>query len=568
MTVVRATVRDCDDRQSYYPRVGRLHPPESGVSIESRPVHTLSMSGAVALTSRRRWAALGVLVSGLMVIGLDLTILSVALPTLAAKLGATTTELQWMVASYVVVFAALLLPAGLLSDRYGRRRVFLIGLLLFGVTSAAAAASPSAVALIAARAGMGLAAAIIGPVGLSIMPTIFPPEERRRAIAVGSVAIAIASPLGPLVAGYLLEHYPWGSVFLINVPLVIATAVAGRLLIPESRGAGPFHLDVAGMVLSSAGLALLVYGIIQAPMNGLGGPVIPTCIGLGSILLVAFVAWERRAAHPLVDLGLFANARFSVGTAATAMVSFAVFGATFLVPQYLQLVSGDTSLQTGVRLLPVVASQIVAAGLSDVLTTRLGTRIVVASGLTIAAVAFGILSLLSPDSGYLVVAIALVLLGAGLGLALTPSLDAVISALPVDRLSVGSAVNSTLRQVAGALSVAVLGSIFASTYSSRLSAATHGLAPAAAQTARESMAGALVVAGQVGGAPGARLVAAADSAFTTAMAAAFVVAAALTMVVAALALAFLPAREGSRHTQPAPDAAGGAADPGVPDPTA
>lgn len=488
-----------------------------------------------------RWAALGVLVSALFIIGLDLTILSVALPTLAQALAATTTELQWMVDSYAVAIAAALLPAGMLADRLGRKRMLLAGLVLFGLMSGAAGFSRSAGELIAARAGMGLAAAVVLPLGVSILPTIFPPEERRRALAAGSVAMGLGTPLGPLLAGYLLEHYHWGSVFLINVPIVVVTAAAGLLFVPESR-AGPSGVDVAGIVLSSAGLASLVYGIIQAPREGWGDPVIVGCMAAGLLLLAAFAIWERRAVRPLVDFGLFANARFTWGTASATMVSFALFGTGFVVPQYLQLVSATTPLETGVRFLPLVCAMVVSSGASDPLTARFGTKVAIGSGLVSSAAGFGALSLVTPASGYGFVAFALVLIGLGLGLALTPALEAVMGALPESRLGVGSAVVSTIRQVGGALSVAVLGSILATVYALELAPATSGLAPADARSAGDSIAGALLVADRLGGAPGALLVASADSAFTHAAAVVFGLSCALTAVAAAGVLAFMPSR--------------------------
>jgi EmrB/QacA subfamily drug resistance transporter len=301
------------------------------------------------VASRRQWWALGVLSLAVVVIGMDNFILNLALPTLVRELAATASELQWMVDAYVVVFAGLLLSMGAMGDRFGRKRVLNLGLLVFVAASAASAWAGSAEVLIGARAALGVGAAMIFPATLSIITAMFPPTQRGRAIGAWAAMAGLGVVLGPVVGGWLLDRFWWGSVFLINVPVVAVVLLAGWLLVPESKDPAATRLDPAGAVLSTAGVAALVYGLIEAPDNGWTDPLTLGAFALAALLLAAFVAWQRRTSHPMLQLALFRNPRFS---AASTLAFFAVFGALFVLTQHLQFVLGYTPLQAGLRVMP------------------------------------------------------------------------------------------------------------------------------------------------------------------------------------------------------------------------
>src|SRR5438874_392502 len=301
----------------------------------------------------RRWWALGALVLSILTIGFDATILNVALPTLATSLHAGTGALQWIVDAYVLVFAGLLLPVGALGDRYGRKRFLVAGLLLFGGSSIVAAYAHSTGPLIAARALMGVGAAVLTPISMAVLPVMFPPKERPKAITFVTIGLGLGVPLGPIVGGYLLRHFWWGSVFLVNLPVVIVALIAVLALVPESHDPAPRRVDLAGAGLSTAGLVSFVYGIIEAPARGWDDARVVATIVTGAVLLTLFVIWERRTREPMIDLGLFGRPRFLWGTTAATVASFALFGLLFVLPQYLQGVRGYDALGTGVRLLPL-----------------------------------------------------------------------------------------------------------------------------------------------------------------------------------------------------------------------
>src|ERR1022692_2451291 len=315
----------------------------------------------------RRWWALGALSLSVLVVGLDLTVLNLALPTLAADLRASTGDLQWFIDAYSLVLAAALLPAGLLGDRYGRKKMLTGALVLFGVASLACAYANSAGELIAARAVLGLAAAVIMPLSLAVIPVLFTAAERPRAIAAVGGATFLGYPIGPILGGWLLDHFWWGSVFLINVPVVVLALIAVTMLMPESRSERRPRLDLPGVLISSAGLTALVYGVINAGEKGWSNSAAIATMAAGVVLLAAFVAWERRVARrvngePLIDLTLFRSARFTWGTALSTMVSFALFGILFGVPLYFRDVRGLDSLASGLRLLPLIGG--LAVGLA------------------------------------------------------------------------------------------------------------------------------------------------------------------------------------------------------------
>ncbi|GIJ65456.1 MFS transporter [Virgisporangium ochraceum] len=476
----------------------------------------------------KRWWALVAIVLCTLTLGFDLTILNVALPTLAADLDAGTSELQWIVDAYVLVFAGLLLPMGALGDRFGRRRLLLAGLVLFGAASVLAVFATGAGQVIVARTLMGVGAAVLTPLTAAMIPVMFDADERPKAIALLTMGMGLGLPLGPIIGGYLLEHFWWGSIFLINVPAAAIALVAVATLIPESRSAHPKAIDLAGGLLSTAGLTLFVYGVIEAPVRGWADPLALGPMVAGLALLAVFVAVERRTAEPMLDLGLFRRPRFAWGTAAGTIATFSLAGLLFVLPQFLQAVRDLDAFEVGLRLLPLIAGLFVGAPVAARLTAWSGTKVPVVTGLLVAAVGLLVGTATAPDSPYGFVATWLLLIGLGVGLALSPAMDAVLGELPHDDAGSGTAVTMTLRQTGGALGVALLGSLLSAVYRA-------GLGPDAPAAARDSLTGALAL-GDAG------LAAAARQAFTDGMAAVLTVCAALAVLGALAVARWLPAR--------------------------
>jgi EmrB/QacA subfamily drug resistance transporter len=486
---------------------------------------------------RLRWWILSL---SLFLVSLDNTILNVALPTLQHDLQPSASDLEWIVDAYILVFASFLLVMGSLGDRLGRRRMLLIGLVIFGVGSFASAFSGSAQILIASRALMGFGGAAIMPSTLSILSNVFSGKERAKAIAVWAAVAGLAVAIGPVIGGYLLQRFWWGSVFLVNVPVVVIAIAAAWLLVPESRDARVSRLDLVGATLSVAGLTALVWSIIEAPSHGWTSIAIVRGFVIVAVVLAAFVIWELRTDDPMLPLRFFRNPRFSAASASIALVFFALFGVIFELTQYLQSVLGCSALEAGLRTLPVSIGLLIGSGLSTRLVPRLGTKLVVASGLVVLAGGLAVLGTLEAHSGYSTVAIAFVVLGFGMGLAMAPATDSIMGSLPLALGSVGSAINDTLRMVGGALGVAVLGSILSSRYSSDMASAVQGLPAPAAHAARDSLGAALHGAAQSGS---PALAGAAKNAFVGGMTGAIWVAAAIAVAGAIVALIALPARE-------------------------
>jgi EmrB/QacA subfamily drug resistance transporter len=476
------------------------------------------------MTGNRRWWALGALVLSLLTIGFDATILNVAIPELATALQADTAQLQWIVDAYILVFAGLLLPAGALGDRYGRKLFLLTGLGLFGAASVLATFAGDANTVIAARALMGVGAAILTPITAAIVTHLFPPEERAKAIAFMAIGLGAGVPLGPIVGGYLLEHFWWGSVFLVNVPVVVVAMVAVGALVPESKDPGPRPVDVVGGVLSTIGLVAFVYGVIAAPADGWTSPRVLVS-GLGGLAVLAlFGWWERRVTAPMIDLRLFGQPRFLWGSVAGTVASFGMFGLLFVLPLYLQAVQGTGALATGVRLLPMMGGLIVGARASEKVGARFGARLPIVTGLGLIAAGLAVGALTAVDSRYGFIAGWLAVVGLGIGLALAPAMDMVLGELPPERVGGGSALTMAMRQVGGALGVALLGSLAAAVYVVGLDR-DAGLPAAAADAARDSVAGAVEVAARLGD---PALAADARTAYVTAMAAVLLACAAVT----------------------------------------
>jgi DHA2 family multidrug resistance protein-like MFS transporter len=492
---------------------------------------------------RRRWWALGVLGLVSAVIGLDLMVLNVALPTLARDLDASTSNLQWFANAYSLVLAAALLPAGMLGDRYGRKRFILASLVVFGVASLACAYAQSAGQLIGARVVLGLGAAFLMPLTMSVLTVIFfEPVERARAVTILVTGNALGLPLGPIVGGVLLDHFWWGSVFLINIPVVVLAVIAAAVLLPESRDPSASRLDVPGVALSSAGLVSLTYGVIKVGDAGWSDRPSLGWVALGAVLLAAFVLWQRRLSRrpggqPLVDVGLFRSRGFTWGVVTATLANFAMFGIFFAMPQFFQAVDGADALGIGLRLLPVIVGLLVGARIGDRLLRRLGSGVVIAIGFVTFAVGLAIGGLMTVDSGFGFVATWFGIVGVGLGLALPASMNAALGELSPQRSGVGAALIQAVRQVGGAIGVALLGTVLNSTY--RNAVDVTGLPAQAADAVRRGVTAGVAVADQLGS---ATLRLSVQDAFVDATHALLFACAGVAVLGAVLGLLFMPRR--------------------------
>lgn len=498
----------------------------------------------------RRWWTLAVLCLSLVMVVVGNTVLNVALPTLVRDLGATSTQLQWMVDSYGLVFAGLLLTAGALGDRFGRKGALILGLVVFGSASTISAFATSPAQLVITRAVMGLGAAFVMPATLSILTNVFPPHERGRAIGVWAGLAGAGAAIGPIAGGWLLVHFWWGSVFLLNVPIVLTALVAGRWLVPTSRDPRHTELDPVGAGLSILGLSALLYGIIEAPTYGWGDGITLGAFALALVFLVGFAWWELHTDHPMLDFRYFEDPRFSAAGAAITLVFFAMFGMFFLLTQYLQLVLGYSALGAGLRTLPAAITMGVAAPTAARVVERVGAKRVVAGGLLTVSIGCVLMSRVGVDANYPYFVLALVVLALGMGFTMAPSTASIMSAIPMNKAGVGSAVNDTTRELGGALGVAVLGSIVVSHYGSVLAGKLHDLPPAVAAAASKSVGAALQVGERLGGPAGQVVGAAARSAYVEAMSLALLVASGVAFVACLLVGRYLPARVSADQPRP------------------
>jgi len=490
----------------------------------------------------RRWLALVVLCVSLLVIVIDNTIVNVALPTLVRDLRADMSQLQWVVDAYTLVFAGLLLLAGTLGDRYGRRRTLLGGLAVFGAASAAAAFAAGVDQLVIARAVMGAGAAFIMPATLSLLTSVFT-DARERAMAIGiwAATAGVGVALGPVVGGVLLDHFWWGAVFIVNVPIVVAAMVGAWILVPESRNPTALRIDWTGAALSGVALVTFVWAIIEAPSQGWTSVPVVSAFVVAALALVAFIAWERRVEEPLLDVRLFRNARFTAASLTVTVLFFALFGFLFLSTQYLQFVLGFSPSAAGLRMLPYALAMIVAAPTSSKIVARFGTKRVVTTGMLTFAGGLSVAATITTATGYGRLAIAMLLMGVGMGLAGAPATESIMGALPRDRAGIGSAVNDTTRELGGALGVAIVGSVVSSIYGRELGDQLSDSVPAeVAGAARESLGAAVQV--------GAQIADQAREAFVHAMAWGSVVVAVIAALGAVIAWRYLPA------TAPEPEA--------------
>jgi EmrB/QacA subfamily drug resistance transporter len=492
----------------------------------------------------RRWKTLAVLSLSLLIIGLDNTVLNVALPTLQTHFSASGSTLQWIVDAYLLSFAGVLLTMGTLGDRFGRKRALQSGLVLFGVASVLAAFARSADQLIVLRAAMGIGGAMIMPATLSVIMDVFPREERGKAIGIWSAIAGVGIGLGPFVGGLLLEFSSWSSVFWLNVPIVGIALVAGLVLVPESRDPKPGAFDLPGAGLSIATLVTLVYAIIEATPRGWTDPLVLGCFAASAVLAAAFVAWERRVASPMLPLRFFANPSFTVASAGVGLVFFAMMGSVFAFTQFLQFAHGFSALEAGAAMLPLALGLVIGAGASTHLVGRAGRARVIAGGLIGVAAVLSTSLMWTPEMAPALLALVTLGLALSMGAAMAPATDSVMSAVPEAKAGVGSAMSDVTRQVGGALGVAVIGSIIGSAYAGDMAGAPGG--------ASESVGAAHAIAQDVGGPAGRDLADAAGRAFTDALGLGLTAAAAVALAGAVLVLMRLPSGRPATAPLPSP----------------
>jgi EmrB/QacA subfamily drug resistance transporter len=491
----------------------------------------------------RRWATLAVLCLSLLVVVVDGSIVNVAMPTLVRQLHASTASLQWVVDAYTLAMAGLLLTLGSLGDRIGRHHLLAAGLAVFGVGSIFAGLSSSAGELIVWRVVMGIGAAAIMPATLSILTNVFTEAgERAKAIAMWSAVAGLGVAIGPTMGGWLLEHFSWGSIFTVNIPIVVVALVAGRFVIPGSRNEHAAALDPIGAVLSIAGVVAIVYAVIEAPTNGWLSLRTLGVGAAGAAILAGWVLFELRSSHPMVDLRIFRNARFSAASFSITMVFLALMGWLFVFTQQMQFVLGYDALQAGVRSLPFAFTIGVVSQPAARFAARYGTKIVVTAGLVLMGLGFALMSTSSVHTGYDFLLPVSVVIALGMGLAMAPATESIMGSLPREHAGVGSAVNDTTRSLGGALGVAVMGSVAASVFASRLHPAlVHVPAPYAAEAS--SSVGAAIAVGQHAPAPfGQSLIEAARQAFISGSDHATLFAVGASLIGAAVAARYLPAR--------------------------
>jgi DHA2 family multidrug resistance protein-like MFS transporter len=499
--------------------------------------------GRGAATYRRRWLILAVLCLSVLLVAIDNTIVNVALPTLNRRLGATTSQLQWVVDTYSVCFAGLLLVCGHIGDRFGRKRVLQIGLILFALASFAAARSGSVGQLVGARAAMGVAVALVYPSTLALLSAVFT-SRQEKAIAVGvwSGVSGLAIALGPVVGGALLEHFWWGSIFIVNLPVIALALGLGAVLLPESRDPSPGRFDAAGGLLSVAFVGLLIWTIIEAPSRGWSSGA--SLAGFaGAAVLLAFFGWrEGHRADPMLDIRLFRNPRFSAASASISMAFFGLFGFIFMITMYFQLVRGYSTLKAGAATLPFAVVMGSLSPVAILIMKKTGTKVIVTAGMLLMMSGFLVAARATVDAGYWqVIVVSMCLMAAGMALATGPATDAILAALPEARVGVGSAINDTTRELGGALGVAIAGSVMSWAYGSRLASSWQhlGVPPALIRAGQASAGAGLKVSRQL---PPAATVAARES-FMSGLHAGSLTVAGAALLAAIAAFAFLPARD-------------------------
>ncbi|WP_322749992.1 MULTISPECIES: MFS transporter [unclassified Frankia] len=505
------------------------------------------------MSSRRRLAVLATVCLAVFAINLDTTIVNVALPDMARQLGATTRDLQWIVDGYNLAFAALVLTGGSIGDRFGRRPVLLGGLAGFAVASGIGALCTGAGALVAVRFVMGAFAALIYPTTLSIITNAYPDRaERAKAIGVWGAVTGLGVAVGPVTGGLILAHAWWGGVFLALIPVALVAAALAVVLVPESRDPHAARLDLPGLATSSAGIGLLVYTIIEGPHRGWTSPWSIVGFAATAIIAATFVTVERRRVDPMLDVSLFRTPAFSAASGAVTVAFFALFGFIFLITQYFQFIRGYSTISTGVRILPVAITIAIGSVLGAALTGRLGTRIIVVTGLLMFGTAFAWIAVSATYESYLQIAAQMVIMGTGLGLTTAPATESILSVLPAAKAGVGSAVNDATREAGGTLGVAVIGSVFTSIYVHHLAGTTVAALPRdVAIAARDSVGAAITTAANAAPALSHQLVTDVNASFMSGLHIACLVAAGVCWLGAVGALA-LPGRRDMRTPQPEP----------------
>ncbi|MFD7686408.1 MFS transporter [Streptomyces sp. NPDC059781] len=513
---------------------------------------------------RRRWAILGVLMLSLLIVVLDNSILNVAIKTISTPaptgLGATQSELEWAINAYTLVFAGLLFSAGLLGDRLGRKKVLIGGLVVFGVGSALAAFSGSPAELIGFRAVMGLGAAFVMPATLAVLMNVFERDEQPKAIGIWAGGVGLAIAIGPITGGFLLDHFWWGSVFLVNVPIVVLAVALMLWLVPDSRDPNPGRIDPVGVVLSVTGLVLLVYGIIKGgQLADFTDVTVVSTIGAGLAVLAAFVVFEKRSDHPSIDVTYFKNKVFSASVVAIALVFFALMGVTFFAVFYTQSVRGYSPLETGLLLLPLAATQMIFAPRARLLVDRFGNKVTTTAGLLVLAATLAAFATLDGDTPIWILEAVFFLMGAGMAHVMTPVSVVIMQALPREKAGSASALSNVFRQVGGALGIAVLGSVLSAAYRNGIEDDLGLLPPGVRHAAGESIEATLAVADRLG-ARGEPLIGAADDAFLHAMHVTALWGAGVAVLGAVVVAVFLPGRtptsegdEEKRELMPATD---------------
>ncbi|MGW7646212.1 MFS transporter [Streptomyces bobili] len=495
---------------------------------------------------RRRWAILGVLMLSLLIVVLDNSILNVAVKTISTPapvgLGASQSELEWAINSYTLVFAGLLFSAGLLGDRLGRKKVLLGGLAVFGIGSALAAESGSPAQLIAFRALMAVGAAFVMPATLAVLMNVFEREEQPKAIGIWAGGVGLAIAIGPITGGLLLDHFWWGSVFLVNVPIVITAIVLMVWLVPDSRDPAPGRIDPMGVVLSVVGLVLLVYGIIKGgELADFTDPTVLATILGGLVVLAAFVVFEKRSDHPSIDVGYFRDKVFSAAISVIALVFFALMGVTFFAVFYTQSVRGYSPLQTGLLMLPLAVAQLVFAPRARLVVNRFGNKATTTGGMLVIAATLVAFATLDEDTPIWLLEVVFFFMGAGMAHIMTPTSVVIMQSLPREKAGSASALSNTFRQVGGALGIAVLGSVLSAAYRTGIEDKLGAVPAGLRHTAGESIEGTLAVAAKLGP-RGESLVGPANDAFLHAMHVTALCGAGVALVGAVVVALFLPGR--------------------------
>lgn len=488
----------------------------------------------------RRWLILAILNLSLVLIVASVSSLNLAIPSIQRALDASAAELVWINAAYALVFAGLLLPAGALGDRYGRRGALQVGLVIFMLASLLATTSEDAGQIIVLRAVMGVGAALIMPATLSIITVVFPPEERSKAIAIWSGFAGAGAAIGILASGILLEYFWWGSVFFVNVPIAALALILVTVFVPTSRDTQQRPLDPVGSLLSIVTLSALVYGLIQGPEFGWTDPLVLGAFVVSAVSAVLWVWWELRQRYPMLDPRLFRNRWFAMGSYSLTSSFLVMFGMFFVLTQYLQFVLGYTALEAAVRTLPFAATMIIVAPRGPGMVDRIGPRSTITIGLVVAAVGVAWLALLGSDANYALIAGSMIVMSTGMALSFPASTEAIVTSVPSDKAGVASAMNDTTREVGAAIGIALMGSLLSAGYRAGLGDATDGLPPEAADAAEDNVGAALAVAAEIPG--GEQLAEAAQEAFIDGKRLALLVGAAIFLITAGVVGRFFPSR--------------------------